>query len=140
MKGHVQVYRNLHRTLDDGTPVYSIRNSRGIVEGYSSNLVLTGCVLRVGERGKQRVREEKRKNVHAYIQGKQVNSSCSPTFDCEYGLSVNGYNHPEWRKDNWVDVTYDPYENDYFIRKDTGEAVHEAEVVIFNGRNVSVVL
>ena len=129
MRGHVQVYRNLHRTLDDGTPVYSIRNSKGIVEGYSSALVLTRCVFRVSERGKQRVRKEKRKNVHAYIQGKKTRL---PVFIPEvfYGLES---------KNSWVDVTYNPYKNDTFIRKDTGEAVHKAEVVIFNGKKVQAI-
>ena len=130
MKGYVQVYRNLHRTLDDGTPVYSIRNSKGIVEGYSSELVLTGCVFRVSELGKQRVRRDKRKNVHAYIQGKKTRL---PVFGPDMFYGKNSHNR------KWVDITYNPYKNDTFIRKDTGEAVHKAEVVIFNGKKVQAI-
>jgi len=65
----VQVYRNLHRTEEDGTHVYSVRNDKGIVVDHVTEITLSRPILRVGPKGNQRVRDEKRKNVHAYIQG-----------------------------------------------------------------------
>ena len=67
MKGYVQVYRNLTKKLHGGDhgPVYSVRGSDGLVKKHTCHITLWDCTLRVGKKGKQRVRDEKRKNVHA---------------------------------------------------------------------------
>ncbi len=36
----VQVYRNLHQTLEDGTYVYSVRNDKGIVEDHVTEIAI----------------------------------------------------------------------------------------------------
>ena len=71
----VQVYRNLHRTTEEGTHVYSVRNDKGIVVDHVTQIALSKPILRVGPKGNQRVRDEKRKNVHAYIQGMRMRES-----------------------------------------------------------------
>ena len=48
MKGQVQVYRNLHKTLEDGTYVYSVRNDKGIVEDHVTEIAIAKPILRVG--------------------------------------------------------------------------------------------
>ena len=65
MKGQVQVYRNLHKTLEDGTKVFSVKNDKGIVEDHVTEIAISRPILRVGPKGNQRVRDEGRKNVHA---------------------------------------------------------------------------
>ena len=72
MKNQVQVYRNLHKTTKEGTAVYSVRDEKGIVVDHVTEIALSRPVLRVGPKGNQRVRDEMRKNVHAYIQGMRM--------------------------------------------------------------------
>ena len=89
-------------------------------------------------KGKQRVRDEKRKNVHAYIQGRECYNEKEQRW--EYiGPDCNYVNDP-----NTVTVTYNPYKNDKFIRTDTNEPVEKAKVVIFGcgkmGREVKAIL
>jgi hypothetical protein len=145
MKGYVQVYRNLHKSRGagayaawSGSPVYSVRGDDGLVKCHTSHLVIHDCVFRVGKKGNQRVRDEKRKNVHAYIQGRECYNEEEERW--EYiGPDCNYVNDP-----NTVTVRYDPYENDTFIREDTGEALTKAKVVIFGcgkmGREVKAIL
>ena len=125
MKGQVQVYRNLHKTLEDGTKVFSVKNDKGIVEDHVTEIAISRPILRVGPKGNQRVRDEGRKNVHAYIQGRECYNAEEERW--EYiGPDCNYVNDP-----NTVTVAYNPYKNDTFIRKDTGESLTKAKVVIF---------
>ena len=120
----VQVYRNLHKTTEEGTHVYSVRNDKGIVVDHVTEIALSKPILRVGPKGNQRVRDEKRKNVHAYIQGKRMRTSLID--DPTTGI------HPE----EWVKITYDPHEHRSFVlvrddltEKGESKAVSEAWLV-----------
>ena len=126
MKGQVQVYRNLHKTLEDGTKVYSVKNDRGIVEDHVTEIAISRPILRVGPKGNQRVRDEGRKNVHAYIQGKRMRVAVID--DPTTGI------HPE----EWLKITYDPYQHknfvlvrDDFTEEGESKAVSEAWFVEF---------
>jgi hypothetical protein len=126
MKGEVQIYRNLHRNRGDGGAVYSIRNNDGIVEGHDSWLTLENCKLRVRDKGRERVREEKRKNVHAYIQGKM-----------SY-LQPNAWKFRQMGEP--VEITYNPYKHETFVQVETGEPVYEAKAVFTNPLKVEAIL
>ena len=126
MKGQVQVYRNLHKTLEDGTKVYSVKNDKGIVEDHVTEIAISRPILRVGPKGNQRVRDEGRKNVHAYIQGKRMRESLID--DPTTGI------HPS----EWVEITNRPELHTSFVlvRDDLTEegeskAVSEAWFVEF---------
>jgi len=150
MKGYVQVYRNLNKKassqLGNGIdpkvvgdqPVYSVRGDDGLIKKHLCHFVIHDCTFRVQEGGKRRVRDEKRKNVHAYIQGREAYNEEEQRWEyigpaCTYVLDPNT-----------VTVSYNPYENDSFVRKDTGEALTTAKVVIFGcgelGREVKAIL
>lgn len=129
MKGEVQIYRNLHRNREDGGAVYSIRNNDGIVEGHESYIALENCKMRVSDKGNERVRDEMRKNVHAYIQGK---------FAEEVIVGADT-----------VEITYNPYKHKNFvIKKPTwfglgwvrNEPVYEAQAVFTTPHEVFAVL
>tara|TARA_Y100000310_G_scaffold345083_2_gene461688 strand:+ start:2456 stop:2884 length:429 start_codon:yes stop_codon:yes gene_type:complete len=137
MKGYVQVYRNLNKKLGDGdNRVYSVRGSDGRVKRHTCHITLWDVSFRVGEKGRERVRREKRKNVHAYIQGRE------------------GWNEEQQRWENIgpnctyvedaVTIYYDPYTCDSFIRTDTGKKVTEAEMVVIGcgekGKEVKAIL
>lgn len=103
------VYRNLHKNC------WSVRNrATGRVEYHEYSLVLFDeCVLRVSQSGRARVLAERKKNVHAMIHG---------TFYSEASPNVTS---------EWVQVTYNPYRYETFVRKDTEEPVHKANRVAF---------
>ena len=115
MKGQVQVYRNLNQTLEDGTKVYSVKNDKGIVEDHVTEIAIAKPILRVGPKGNKRVRDEKRKNVHAYIQGRRMR------------VSVIDDPHTGIPQGQWQKITYNPYKHKSFVLvSDESLAVREA--------------
>ena len=115
MKDQVQVYRNLHKTLEDGTKVYSVKNDKGIVEDHVTEIAIAKPILRVGPKGNKRVRDEKRKNVHAYIQGRRMR------------VSVIDDPHTGIPQGQWQKITYNPYKHKRFVLvRDESVAVREA--------------
>lgn len=68
-KGHtldkskkVTVYRNLHNNM------FSIAQD-GLVVAHTNKIALQGVTFHVSEKGRSRVLQENRKNVHAYVKG-----------------------------------------------------------------------
>ena len=112
MKGQVQVYRNLHKTLEDGTKVFSVKNDKGIVEDHVTEIAISRPILRVGPKGNQRVRDEGRKNVHAMVRG-------------EMSEEIFGLN-------NGVAVTYDPYKYSSFVTKADEQPILESKVAVLH--------
>jgi hypothetical protein len=115
----VQVYRNLHQNQGS---LCSLRHAATrLVAGYAECVVLQDCRFKVSEAGRQRVIREKRKNVHATIEG-----------------TLTGYRH----SDDMVlrGLTYNPYENRTFVYRDTGKPVKGAQGVLFlHGRAYEIV-
>lgn len=109
MKGEVQVYRNLHRTEEDGTHVYSVKNDKNHVEDHVTEIALINPKFRIQKAGQKKVRREGKKNVHAYIQGKRM----------------SGFGEILPHTSGWRQVTYNPYRDDYFVLASD----HETEVV-----------
>lgn len=80
----------------------------GKVTRYAVVLDLRDCRFKVNQKGRQRVVETGKKNVHAFIIG-------------ETGPVTNILD-----RNNWTRVRYNPYSMDNFIRTDTGEGVFVA--------------
>lgn len=112
----VFVYRNLHKKL------WSVRAMEGPDKGrvilHATSLSLANCTFKVSEAGRQRVIREKRKNVHAGVQGTLV-EAVSPA-KCQ-------------RK-----ITYDPYRFNTFVDVQTLEAIHHADTARFEANAVFV--
>ena len=112
----VKVYYNLQKhtfsvTYDEKVIIYADYVKLGDVE------------FRVRKGGKERVRSEKSKNVHAFVIGKLLDY-------CEY--PCDGIPTPSSDKV----VTYNPYKNDTFVFKNTEEPVYHAqEVDMINSKN-----
>jgi hypothetical protein len=99
----VFVYFNLHKKC------WSLKNVKtGRVIGHRDEVFLSDCLLKVSEAGRQRVLREKRKNVHAGVQGFETNV-------IPIGSSV--------------EITYNPYKYNSFVVKETGEPVKGARCV-----------
>lgn len=103
----VRVYRNLHRTLPDGTAVYSIaqrRNGRWLVMAYTDHLTMMACRFIVSDAGRERVRATGKKVVHAFVEGCLV----------EAGRPNAALPHR---------ATYNPYRDRTFVDRATGTAL-----------------
>jgi hypothetical protein len=112
----VMVYYNLHKNT------FSIQY-QGKVIVHADYVKLTDVEFRVRKGGKEKVRDEKRKNVHAFVIGNLV-EYCQ--FPCD--------NMPE--ESSEVVATYNPYLNDTFVIKGTDTPILDAgEVDMINRRN-----
>lgn len=115
----VEVYYNLHKHM------YSIRDrATGLVVAHADTVALTsgnkgGSAFKVrpkvSEAGRQRVLNEKRKNVHALLVGAYAGS----------GLRIE-----DEEKDGWRQLYYNPYKTSTFVDKETGMPVHDAHFVL----------
>ncbi len=98
------IYRNLHNGM------WSILGSDGRVAHYAAGPVeVTDARLVVQPAGNRRVREQRRKNVHAFVRG--------ATFTRPLVDDVPAGMRP---------ITYNPYLYDHFTWKGTGERVDRA--------------
>jgi hypothetical protein len=112
----VFVYRNLHKKC------YSVRCEKTKrVVAHVNKIQLYNCLFKVSRAGRERVRRERRKNVHAGVIG-------------------------EWNEDVWgnydtktsVKVTYNPYHNDTFIYKETKQPIETALIVELDNNGIAV--
>ena len=112
----VMVYYNLHKHT------FSVTYD-GKVIMYADYVKLGDVEFRVRKGGKEKVRLEKSKNVHAFVVGKLLDY-------CEYPcdeLPVTDSNRI---------VTYNPYKHDSFVYKQSEEPIYGAkEVDMINSQN-----
>lgn len=76
----VRVYRNLHR---DRWSIQGKRDGRWVVVAYAGAVTLEDCRPVVSEAGRQRVKDQGRKGVHAFIEGKLRREFTRPGEHCE---------------------------------------------------------
>lgn len=113
--GHrVEIYVNLHQP--HGT--FSVRSaegaSRGLVVAHAQVVRLKDAEFKVATLGRDRVRKQQRKEVHAYVRG--TLSHIEPDV-------------PGPMPNSGRPVRYNPYETDFFIDRETGERVDAAQEV-----------
>lgn len=90
----VHVYRNLHRKC------LSVKSAEtGVIIAYVQTIALADARFRVSEAGRERVIKERRKNVHAWIEGTWLRDHRTP--------SIKGCRR----------VFYDPYRIGAFIEQ-----------------------
>jgi hypothetical protein len=112
----VKVYYNLHKHT------FSVQKNN-IVVLHADYVKLNNVEFRVRQRGMEKVRQEKSKNVHAFVVGNLVDY-------CKYPCDEI----PEEPTGNIV--TYNPYKFDSFVYRDTELPVYNAtEVDLINSRN-----
>jgi hypothetical protein len=104
----VRVYFNLHNRL------FSVMHGRRVV-AHVPRVKLKNVTFKVSEAGRQRVLNEERKNVHAFVEG-----TFEHFTDGEPELLPEG-------------VTYNPYKHSTFIRTKDKSPIHSAkEAVLTN--------
>lgn len=105
----VMCYYDLHRHTFSVT-------YKGLVMLKADYLRLSDVEFRVRQGGKQKVRDEQRKNVHAFVIG-YLDDYCE--FPCD------NIPNPE---SNEV-VTYNPYKHESFVIKNTEEPIYRANEI-----------
>jgi hypothetical protein len=116
----VMVYYNLHKHT------FSVTYDSKVIM-HADYVKLEDVEFRVRQGGKSKVRDEKRKNVHAFVIGKLLDYCEYPCDD----LPVKKFGKI---------VTYDPYKFDTFVYKDGEEPVYNAkEVDMINSKNKIIV-
>lgn len=101
------IYRNLH------TGGFSIRH-KGLVIQRSNYIIGNNVTFKVNELGRQRVIQEKRKNVHAF-------SVCESYSIMETGSLVE--------VDNLPAISYNPYKSSNFVCNN--KTINAATAVLF---------
>ena len=103
----VYVYYNLHKK------VWSVRQSGKVVK-HTKDIILKDCRFLVSKAGQKRVRQEKKKNVHAGVSGYVVDN----IPEAKLGMSSEAF------------LTYNPYKHDGFMAfNDPYEIVKYADYV-----------
>lgn len=111
---HVRVYFNLHKKT------WSIKDKKSNrVIGWADFIPMKDCKFIVSEAGRQRVLREKKKNVHAYVDG---------IIGGGYFDKCEVYHHM---------FTYNPYKYETFVIITGGEPrpVYGADMVYLECRN-----
>tara|TARA_Y100000034_G_C6819001_1_gene368670 strand:- start:503 stop:883 length:381 start_codon:yes stop_codon:yes gene_type:complete len=108
----VEIYYNLHKKC------FSVRDrkTRRVI-AHTDSISLLKATFHVSEKGRDRVRREKRKNVHAFVRG---------TYK-KLGWSTNS---------QWFKVKYNPYEYDRFYSEDLNNYVDEAYCVHLDNKTI----
>lgn len=129
----VKVYRNLKHGKN-ARPLYSIMQD-GKVKARRHRVLLSSAVFLVLESGRQRVLQEKRKNVHAFVIGKLVSDEFTPKGQISgaCGIDENGPDLP-------ARVRYNPYRAGYFFTDNLTDheiALEGAGTVLLNENGMS---
>jgi len=113
----VRVYRNLHKQC------FSVQQD-GLVRCHADNVTLSNVKFIVSKAGQRRVRDEKKKNVHAFVEGFVVDTRKADKYvDGEWSDDEieNGFTH-------WQCAYYNPYECDGFMNTATGQVYETAKI------------
>ena len=111
----VRVYRNLHKDC------FSVKQD-GLVRCHADNVTLFNVEFIVSKAGQRRVRDEKKKNVHAFVEGFVVDTREADNYvDGNWSDEQieNGFTH-------WQCAYYNPYECDGFMNTATEEVYARA--------------
>ena len=112
----VKVYYNLHKHT------FSVQK-QGLVILHADYVKLENVEFKVRPGGKEKVRQEKSKNVHAFVIGELIDYCQYPCDDI-----------PE--EPTGEIVTYNPYKHDSFVYLETEEPVFNAsDVDLINSKN-----
>jgi hypothetical protein len=112
----VMVYYNLHKKT------FSVSYDNKVIL-HADYVKLGDVEFRVRTGGRDRVRSEKQKNVHAFVIGNLLEYCEYPCEDIPNSPSNNI-------------ITYNPYKNETFVYKEGGEPIYTAkEVDMINSTN-----
>jgi hypothetical protein len=112
----VRVHRNLTR---GGYSIIAAEGTyKNLVVAHADTVCINGS-FEVNEKGRDRVRATGKKEVHAWVDGFLVWGSGNRA-----GTLLNPEDVDRWWHDTlYFKATYNPFKNDYFVDKETGEQI-----------------
>jgi hypothetical protein len=110
MKAQKFIYRNLTKAC------FSIRLRGKVIEHFTKPVVLVGS-FKVNDAGREQVRRESKKYVHAFV-------------TLPENHSIQEYDPALWAGWKKREVSYNPYVNETFVYKDTGEQCYGSIIVM----------
>ena len=119
----VETYFNLHKKC------LSYRPSGGKVQ-HAHTLLLNNVKFAVQPAGREKVRRESKKNVHAFVRG-EVAFVRHDVSEDDGDITVGTMERHGYRP-----ITYNPYKYDSFVYADTGEPIYETKQVAIIGRQL----
>lgn len=122
----VRVYWNLHKKC------WSLQHNGKVIE-HADCVMLDDVEFVVRPGGREKVRKEKRKNVHAFAFG-IVTAAWKAKDHPESCRVVRKY----FESGDGSLVTYNPYVNETFVDKETGEPVLHSKHAVLGNRKVKV--
>jgi hypothetical protein len=129
-----EAYYNLHQQCLSARPT----GRHGYVKHYQF-LCLSNVKFAVQPAGRQKVLNEKKKNVHAFVRGDMVTWSPHRKEGEYYPDIDNEVSVDRFREDErYEEVTYNPYKYESFVRKDNGQPIFEAEHAWVIGKHIFV--
>lgn len=114
-----EAYYNLHKKCLSYRPT---NGSEGVQ--HADIISMSNVSFAVQPAGRDRVRREKRKNVHAFVRGHL--NFVNVTWEVEVDSTDSKF----------VEVTYNPYKYDSFVIKSTGEPIYSAREVVLSERRI----
>lgn len=118
----VETYYNLHKQC------LSYRPSGGKVK-HAQSMILNNVRFAVQPAGRERVRREGKKNVHAFVRG-------DLSWVAGVDEDIMDYSADNMMRQNYRLITYNPYKYDSFVMVDTHEPIHYASQVVIIGKNI----
>lgn len=127
----VFVYRNLNKKC------WSIKakGNHGVADvviAHADKVMLSNCEYRVSQAGRKRVLEQRRKNVHAGVQGNLLWYLYGD--ESKYSGLFSSYSPPDacGSREYTTEVTYDPYKYSTFIIAETKSKIETSLVAFFD--------
>lgn len=109
-KARYYVYRNLH------TGTFSVKFKNKVID-HPLSIKIENVIFKISKKGQNKVRKEKRKNVHAFITGTNFSYS---NLTIDY-IESNFKNN---------EIYYNPYTTDTFVFKHNNKIIEIADYVI----------
>jgi hypothetical protein len=92
-------------------------------------MILNNVTFAVQPAGREKVRQEKRKNVHAFVRGDM-------TWIASPMESLEDYTLDNMARQGYNRVTYNPYKHESFVVVNTGEPIYKATQVVIVGNTI----
>ena len=121
----VAVFWNLHKDcFSIQGKTFEDNKKKTVTKVHADNILLMDVEFSVRESGRQKVLQEKKKNVHAFVKGKFGHA-----YDDRKTLEVTLL--PTMRE-----AYYNPYKTDSFVDKETGKKITKADYVVMIDKKV----
>jgi hypothetical protein len=122
MTTRVETYYNSHKQC------LSYRPSGGKVQ-HAKAIILNDVSFSVQPAGRERVRRENKKNVHAFVRG-------MPAWVAGLEDDLEDYTAQNMQRQGYGRITYNPYSFESFVMVETWQSIRNATQVVIIGKDI----